>query len=433
MKWVVGGLAAAILIVVAAGIGTWWYRAHTDFKDVRGSATVEFDPAEPPPTGDRPPEAVRTVPWPTYGYDEQRTHAAPFRVRPPFRTAWSWRSGGILEYPPVVAYGRIYGAHERGLFFALDAETGRVVWQRHFPHCAAASPTVGDGVVYMAFLQPLPCAKQPRTQHGLVVALRASDGKVLWRLDVSAVESSLLLVHGLLYFGAWDHAVYAVDAETGKQRWRVDTDGEHNSSPAYVNGKVVIGNNAGSVYALDARTGAVRWRAASHAGFLHGHEYFYAAPTIAYGRVFMGNTDGVLYAFGATTGQLLWARRLGTYVYTAPAVWKQKVYAGTYDGRFYALDAATGDVVWVRDAPSAIHGAPTVLDGLVYFATCGTCGSRGVRYAKRGPALTIALDAQTGQRVWTFRDGRYSPVVADSMKVYLSGQSVIYGLVPRSR
>ena len=128
-----------------------------------------------------------------------------------------------------------------------------------------------------------------------------------------------------------------------------------------------------------------------------------------------------VYAFGAGTGNLLWARHVGTYVYTAPAVWNRKVYVGTYDGKFYALDAATGDTRWVREMPAAVHGAPTVMAGLVYFVHVRLCGQHGVRYAKQGPNGTYALDARTGKLVWSFPDGQYSPVVADSERVYIVG------------
>ena len=122
-----------------------------------------------------------------------------------------------------------------------------------------------------------------------------------------------------------------------------------------------------------------------------------------------------MYAFGATTGNLLWASHAGTYVYTAPAVWDKTVFVGTYDGKFFALDAGHGRRRAGRATmPRSIHGAPTVMAGLVYFATCGSCGHDGRRYAKSGPRGTVALNARTGKLVWTFPDGQYSPVVADS-------------------
>jgi outer membrane protein assembly factor BamB len=278
----------------------------------------------------------------------------------------------------------------------------------------------------------LPCPKWNRSARGFVIAMDARTGKTLWRFDTGVVESSPLLHDGRLYFGSWDHRLYSVRARDGKLLWTYRADDELNSAPAYAGGTIYIGSDGGRLHAVNALTGRARWVASAFSRFGR-REYFYATPTIAYGRVFIGNTDGTVYAFGAGSGRMLWARRVGTYVYTAAAVWRRHVYVGTYDGRVYALDAATGDTRWSAGAPAAVHGAPTVLNGLVYFASCGTCGRYGSRYAKRGPFRTFALDVRTGKQVWSFGDGRYSPIVADRNHVYLVGSTKLYALEPARR
>ena len=260
---------------------------------------------------------------------------------------------------------------------------------------------------------------------------RHTHGKEIWRFRGSGPsESSLLYVGGLLYFGAWDHKVYALDPKTRKVRWATETDAEINSSAVYSNGRIFIGTNGGSIYALNARTGEILWRGRSYSGFRFGHEYFYATPAVAYGRVFAPNTDGTLYVFGARSGDLLWAQPAGSYVYTAPAVWNQTVYVGSYDGKMYAFDAATGRLRWTYEASGSIHGAPTVMDGLVYFSVCGNCGRNGARDTKEGPPGTFALDARTGTLIWSFWDGRYSPVVADGKRVYIMGKARVWAVEP---
>ena len=338
-----------------------------------------------------------------------------------------WRAwiGGQIEFPPAVVDGRIYVPQLQGRFVALDAATGRVAWSHQFRgRCTAASPAVWRGVVYEPYI-PAPCDYGPRDSPSFVVAMNAKTGRILWRYWTAPSESSPLVVDGVLYYGAWDRNVYALDVRTRKLRWRFTTDGEIDSSPAYANGTIYIGTNGGSVYALDARTGRLRWR------FGGGREYFYATPTLAYGRVYIGNTDGTLYALGAKTGDVLWVQRVGTYVYTSAAAWGRMVYVGSYDGSFNAYDAATGDLGWHFDAPAAVHGAPVVMDRLVYFSTCSYCGSHGSRYAKEGPRNTYALDARTGRLVWTAPGvGTYSPIISDGRLVYLLGRAQVFGLEP---
>jgi len=440
-------IALVALVVLAGGAASalWYYHQKTPVHNKRGSSTIEFVTTAPA-VKKRPQKLIETVPWPLYGYDAARTHdPIQFKLRPPYRKIWTLRAGNIVEFPPVVGYGLVFVNQFRGRFFAVNAATGKRQWRKHFLHCAAASPAIGKDIVYQAYMQPYPCNRFPRTQRGFIAAILFRSkkrgilfhrGKVLWRFQTGAVESSPLLVNGTLYFGSWDHHLYALDVRERSHprlRWRVDLGSEVNSSPAYANGMVYVGTDGGNLYALDARTGRVRWRSSSFSGFLHGREYFYATPTLAYGRVYIGNTDGTLYAFGARTGHLLWARHAGSYVYTAAAVWRREVIIGTYDGNLVAYNAATGDELWRHAAPAAIHGAPTVLDGLVYFSTCSGCGSHGSRHAKSGPRGTYAVDARNGRLVWTFPDGQYSPVVADSERMYLVGRTHVYGFVPASK
>jgi outer membrane protein assembly factor BamB len=369
--------------------------------------------------------------WPTYGYDEARTHVAPpYRLSPPFRQVWHFRAGHYIEFPPAVAYGRVYVANQTGRFFAVNARTGKMIWQKRFRRCIAASPVVADGIVYQAVMHGLPCGTGNRSARGFVVAMNARNGKILWRFDAGAVESTPLVRGKTIYFGSWDRRLYAVDIRGGKLRWSYRADHEVNTSPAYAGGMLFIGTDGGRVHAVWAKTGRNRWTSSSYSR-LGRREQFYATPTVAYGRVYIGNTDGTVYAYGAGTGRLLWAQNAGSYVYTAAAVWQRTVYVGSYDGNVYAFDAATGDERWRRELPAAIHGAPTILAGRIYFSTCGTCGQRGSRYAKRGPSHTFGLDARTGRVVWRFGDGRYSPVVADDRRMYVAGSTSVYALVPR--
>ena len=408
-RWVIA-IAVVLLLaagVAAAGVVMWKQRNP---GTIRGSAATEFVSTEEPGVT-RPEREVREIPWPTYGYDDARTRFAPdFRLQPPFRALWRVRAGSLLEFPPVVAYGRLYVGTNNGRFLAIERETGEIAWQKDFGLCTAASPVVGDGVVYQGLMDPSPCREHDQDAPGFIAAMDAETGEELWRFRAGVVESSPLLVEGVLYFGSWDKKMYAIDAETRRVRWTFETGDKIKSAPAYARGTVYFGSYDGKVYAVDARSGELRWEAS-------GVGNFYANPAVAYGRVFIGNTDGRVYAFGARSGDLLWARSTDDFVYSSAAVWERTVYAGSYDGHLYALDAGTGDVRWSFDARGSISGAATVIDGLVYFSTL--------------ERRTFALDARTGRKVWEFPDGRYTPVAADEERLYLIGYKRIYGFEPR--
>lgn len=429
-------VAGAVVLIALLG-GGWWAYGQRNPDAVIGNSTEEFVTTEAPATTAASTDGA--IDWPTYGFDNARTRWNPaLTLRPPYREIWSLRTRNLLEFPPVVGDGRLFTTQLLGRVFAVDAASGRWLWRKQTGHCSPSSPAYADGLVYVAFLAPIPCPKEgDRTRGGMVVAWDAATGRVAWQTDLAPTESSPLVANGLVYVGAWDGGMYALDARTGAIRWRTDLGSQITSSASWVDEAssgstpaVVIGTNDGSLVSLDAATGAIRWRARSNERLGSGREYFYATPTVAYGRVYIGNTDGWMYAFGARTGRLIWAQAAGTYVYTAAVAADQVIYIGTYDGFIIAYDAATGRERWRFEAPGAVHGAPTLMAGLLYFSVCSWCGQQSVRGAKQGPSGTYALDIATRRIVWSYHDGKYSPLVSDGQRVYIAGTGVVHALVP---
>jgi outer membrane protein assembly factor BamB len=396
---IAGGLILAAGGFAAAYLELWRHHAPT----IRGSTSTEFTPTPPP---QRPPEPG--VSWPTYGFNQERTRATGFRVRPPFRRIWTFHGRALLEFPPVVGYGRVYVTNFAGRLSALDASTGKVMWRYASGRCGWASPALADHLVYETFIGNGECGSH--ADDGEIAAFDASTGGVRWRRRIGPSESSPLVARRTVYVGDWDGRVWALNALTGRTRWTARLHGAIKGSLARSGNRLFIGTYGGDVVALSARTGRVLWRSG-------GHGSIYASPAIAYGRVYIGSLDGGVYAFGAATGHLLWAHATGDYVYASPAIWRYRVLVGSYDHRFYAFDAGTGDIRWRFDAGGRISGAASVIDGLVYFSTF--------------KEHTYALRAANGRQVKTWADGKYSPAVTDGKRLYLVGLGTLAALEPR--
>jgi outer membrane protein assembly factor BamB len=406
------GAAAALALLLVAGaiLGYVLYKRH-EARNIRGSPTEEFVTTQAKPV--QTPEIV----WPTYGYDNERVKAVTgFHIRPPYRVQWAFRARKLLEFPPVIAYGKLYVANNSGVIFAIEARTGNEKWRYDSGRCTAASPAVANRLVYQVFLNRPPCNAQGSSLDGEVVAFLARGGHVRWRRTIGPSETSPLVANGLVYVGDWLGKVYAFDARTGRTRWTFSTDGKVKGGVAASGNRLYVGSYDGHVYALNARTGRQVWRASAQAR-LGPTGTFYATPAVAYGRVYIGSTDHKVYSYGATTGELRWSHTTGSYVYSSPAVWRLRVYIGSHDGNLYCFDAATGDVRWRFDAHAVISGSPTVIDGVVYFSTARN--------------RTYALDARSGELLWQFPDGQYTPVVADSRKLYLVGHTRLFALLPK--
>jgi outer membrane protein assembly factor BamB len=406
-------VSLVLVAAVGAGVAYYLHVKHAS-RDIRGSSTVEFVSTEVAPPQPKEPG----VAWPTYGYDSERLRFVNgSSLAPPFGRVWTFHARNLVEFPPVIAYGRLFFANNSGVMYSIGAKNGRKAWDYVSHRCLAASPAVDRHVVYETFMNAPPCNRKPSAKlTGAVIAFAVGTGRVIWRRTVGPSESSPLVVGGTVFVGDWDGHVWALRRRTGETRWVTKLHGQVKGGVAISGNRLYVGDYSSRVYALSATSGRILWQTKAQPRFGHTGT-FYATPAVAYGRVYVGATDGKMYSFGATSGKLRWSTSTGGYVYSSAAVWRDRVFAGSYSKTFYCFDAATGAVRWKFEANGPISGSPTIIAGRVYFATL-----------KR---RTYALDARTGHLVWTFPDGKYSPVVADSKRLYLVGYAKIYGLAER--
>lgn len=405
--------AGILVLLIGLGTAAYLYRKHQG-RDIRGSSTVEFVDTEP-----KAVKEPQDVTWPLYGYDPARLRSPfGFKLRPPFRRhpVWTFRGGALLEFPPVIAYGRIYIVNNKGEVFALDEARGKVKWTYRSQRCSAASPAVGNHLVFVSLLNKPPC-NASHGQDGKVIAFDAETGKIRWQRTIGPSESSPLFADNLVVVGDWSHNVYAFTASTGNLRWHFHAGGLIKGAITLSGNRVYFGSYDTHVYALDLHTGKQVWRASSQPR-IGRTGTFYANPAVAYERVYIGATDGKMYSYGARSGKLRWSNGTGDFIYSSAAVWRRNVMVGSYDGTFYSFDAATGDVRWRFHAGGKISGSPTVVDGIVYFSTLS--------------GRTFALNGRTGKLVWSYPAGEYAAVVASKKRLYLVGYSKLYALIRRA-
>jgi alcohol dehydrogenase (cytochrome c) len=134
----------------------------------------------------------------------------------------------------------------------------------------------------------------------------------------------------------------------------------------------------------------------------NGHE---APPVVVNGVMFVSTPGNQVLAINARTGTLLWRYRrpLPTAaVLLHPtsrgvAVYEDKVFFAAGEAVLVALDAKTGDEVWTTEVADNASGyymslAPLVADGKVLIGTSG--GELGIR------GFVSAYDAETGKELW---------------------------------
>lgn len=225
---------------------------------------------------------------------------------------------------------------------ALDLATGEEVWdfdpdQGEGPTGCVdvwSSPSVDldRGLVFggTGNCTTVPEGWGPFTEA--MFAVRLHDGEPVWSFQPHEVSNddfdfagapNLFSADGddLVGLGNKDAAYYALDRETGEERWRVqatepglpEEDGGFSTGgfigPTAVADGIVVGGTAVGecpcLHAFDAATGEVVWQSD-----LPGPTY--AAAAEAAGVVYLGGTDSVLRAYALDDGEVLWEEPLRT-------------------------------------------------------------------------------------------------------------------------
>ncbi|MFD3945943.1 PQQ-binding-like beta-propeller repeat protein [Streptomyces sp. NPDC058579] len=247
------------------------------------------------------------------------------------------------EAGPAVHGDTVYVWREARLQ-ALDARTGAERWS--YPVGDAAScgnvpvrvAPAEDGCVYVA-------------AGTRVLSIDNAGGHVRWHFEAPAVFLSPpafapgpAVTGGGVYLSDYLGTVYALDATTGQDRWRIATESRQSGEPVLVvNGNVHVGSGS-ALYTLDAVTGTPKWR------FAAGGELI-GTPVVADGRVHFGSADHVLYTLDAAGGQLRWKLATGGEITGSPVARAGVVYACSKDRCVYALDAVKGTATGRGAAP----------------------------------------------------------------------------------
>lgn len=206
----------------------------------------------------------------------------------------------------------------------------------------------------------------------------------------------------LMYVGGTDGFVYALNALTGKLKWKFKTDGAVYSSPAVQDETVFIGSTDGYAYAINAVSGTLVWKT-----FLQ--DSILSTPTILNGVVYM--TTDRAWALQATTGKPIWSSASYGRGLSSPTVSQSRFYFGQPSHGVWCLNTATGAVTWHIDA-GIVYSNPAIADGIIYFGTAVD--------------NIMAANALTGEYKW--RSG-FSGSGSPSNPT-ISDQSVYVGTVP---
>ena len=271
-----------------------------------------------------------------------------------------------------LAYGRGYREHRFSPLAQVNRETVRdlgLAWSRDIEvrHRLQSSPIVVDGVIYYT------------DSWSVVSAVDADTGETIWTFDPRTqrrvarwsccggpINRGVAVYQGRVYTATFDARLFAVDAATGAKVWEVDTGDYPSRIPYTISG----------------------------------------APLAAAGKVYIGNSGsewdhrGYVTAYDAATGEKVWR------FFTVPGDPSKpfehpelEEAAKTWNGEWWKLGG--GGTVWnAMTYDTDLH--------TVYVGTGnGTPWSRRIRSPGGGDNLflssILALHPDTGRMKWYYQ------------------------------
>ncbi|HEY0407792.1 MAG TPA: PQQ-binding-like beta-propeller repeat protein, partial [Pyrinomonadaceae bacterium] len=145
-----------------------------------------------------------------------------------------------------------------------------------------------------------------------------------------------VVVDGTIYFTLFigDGHLFAVDAGTGKLKWKTIRKKGRFSYPAIAGDYLFVGAD-NFFYALDLKMQREIWKY-EIGDSMNPH----SSPAVAGGMVYFGSVNGNFYALDEKTGQAKWVLKTGSNAYwVSPAISGETVYCAESGGRIYALNA----------------------------------------------------------------------------------------------
>lgn len=321
---------------------------------------------------------------------------------------------GGQQSSPVVVDNTLYIGGTDSFVNAIDVATGKEIWKFETVGIMAASPTVANGKVYFG---------EAYHSTGTYYALEAKTGKIVWSTqEYGRVWVNATFNGKFIYFGNMQGEVFCVAAETGKKIWSyntarntpfenlpLETKNQHGfppgvyCNPIFSDGVLYTGSWTGYYFAIDAKSGKLKWRTKTSPDNGEGGLPDSAAPVLYKEHLYVQKAGYQLAALNKENGEIdwIWTAPVGYLQNGTITAFNHKIYASVirgvtklpYDARIIAFNDVEngGEEIWQYHGGGGLTASVMTKDKLIFgssaaiFATC--------------------LDNKTGTVLWKLKLG----------------------------
>ncbi|MCX7427746.1 MAG: PQQ-binding-like beta-propeller repeat protein [Planctomycetia bacterium] len=338
------------------------------------------------------PRADAASDWYTNYGDFAGTNANAQGAKPPFGIKWIRRYEGTFKHLPVCGGGRMYTHTSEGQVFAVEQETGRLLWRRYFPdvHLSFTSP-----LYYREkLLVPQAGMKQSRLR-----CLDAATGKLLWEAPFTGSPSWSRqmppVVHGNLAIYMFGSGRFA--SQGTEKAYVQQDDPEPRPDGAEIMSFIYSHNNPHypkdhrpCITAWNLDTGEPVWQrdfselgtGGNDSGLCLLGDTLYYSTFFGYAAQRRGEPGprGLTAALDPATGKVLW--KTTDYYVTAGCTISGadgRLYLGGYnqpsegtaDRYVWCLDARDGSLIWRSEPVASAVNVVTVAGDVLFSNASG--------------------------------------------------------------
>jgi outer membrane protein assembly factor BamB len=335
--------------------------------------------------------------WYTNYGDFGGTNANDQGLAPPLRMRWARRLEGTVKHLPVCGGGRLYTQTAEGQIIAVEQDTGRLLWRRHWPD------------VYLSFVSPLYISgklivPQAGIKRSVMRCLDAATGDLLWEAPFTGSPSWSRqfppVVHGNIAIYASGSGEYAAQ---GSEKYFT-----FGGTPTDAGGREVMSwiySNDNPYYPKDHRPRLWAWN-------LDTGKVVWEKDFSEYGRG--GNDCGICLL----DGKLFYS----TFFGYAASQRKRRGLPEANNGLTACLEPETGKVIWHTNKYYVTSKCTlSARDGRIYIG--------GFNRAKEGTddRFVWCLNAKDGTLAWQ------SEPVTSALNVVTVGKRFIFSNALRGK
>jgi FOG: WD40-like repeat len=286
---------------------------------------------------------------------------------------WKHSVGGSIKNTICVEDGKVLATDEDGIAYAINAETGELVWKRELGMTYLGSFISGtvarDGIYYTGF-------------GSYLSALSVKDGSLIWKNEGWSGGEGTTSTHSIagstLITGSNWQALFGHDIATGKVKWKHSDNGLRfrSGTAAYIDDtlyaiaeKSLIKMNPdnGSIYSVNPTSYNLQVA---------------TTPLVTSGSIIMGTANGGMVSFNRGSMAEQWKVNVGpaliytspytkpysATVETAPLLIGNLICFGASDGFLYLVDSRNGNVEERMELGSPIFGKVCSDGNSIYVA-----------------------------------------------------------------